>query len=91
MFFLPYYEHYFSAVQERNHLFDQSLWRFALRGHPRGTVLGVGYEEQVSITPHPTDIPVRWLLPQAACRVQRCPCTLVPYSNAMKTVSVQGR
>jgi hypothetical protein len=27
-------EHNFSAVQERYHLFDQSLWRFALRGHP---------------------------------------------------------
>jgi hypothetical protein len=30
-----YDEHYFPAVQERHHIFDQGLWRFTLRGHPR--------------------------------------------------------
>lgn len=47
---LAYNEHNLPAVQERYHIFDQSLRCFALRGYPRRTVLGVGHEERAGTT-----------------------------------------
>jgi hypothetical protein len=47
-----YNEHDLLAVQERYHLFDQSLWRFTLSGQPRRTVLEADDKERITPPSH---------------------------------------